>query len=52
MFYPPGIPILAPGDVIEPEAMYYIRTMQRLGLKVVGPADSSLETIQIVRESK
>jgi len=50
MFYPPGIPILAPGDVIEPEAMYYIRSMQRLGLKVVGPADTALKTIQIVRD--
>lgn len=50
MFYPPGIPILSPGDRIEPEALYYIRTMQRLGLKVVGPADTTLATIQIVRE--
>jgi len=51
MFYPPGIPILSPGDVIDADALYYIRTMQGLGLKVVGPADSSLETIQIVREN-
>ena len=50
MFYPPGIPILAPGDVIEPASMYYIRSMQQLGLKVVGPADTTLKTIQIVRE--
>jgi len=50
MFYPPGIPLLAPGDAIESETLYYIRTMQRLGLKVVGPADSSLETIQVVEE--
>ncbi|SHK76045.1 Arginine/lysine/ornithine decarboxylase [Selenomonas ruminantium] len=52
MFYPPGIPILAPGDRIDDEALYYIRTMQRLGLKVVGPADNSLETIQVVREKR
>ncbi|BAL82207.1 putative Orn/Arg/Lys decarboxylase [Selenomonas ruminantium subsp. lactilytica TAM6421] len=51
MFYPPGIPILAPGDRIDSEALYYIRTMQRLGLKVVGPADTSLETMQVVREN-
>ena len=50
MFYPPGIPILAPGDVIESEAMHYIRSMQQLGLKVVGPADTRLKTIQIVRD--
>ena len=52
MFYPPGIPILSPGDRIETEALYYIRTMQRLGLKVVGPADTTLATIQIVREMR
>ncbi len=51
MFYPPGIPILAPGDVIELESMYYIRSMQQLGLKVVGPADTTLKTIQIVRDN-
>ena len=49
MFYPPGIPILAPGDRIEPQALSYIRTMQRLGLKVVGPADNTLAAIQIVK---
>jgi len=51
MFYPPGIPILSPGDEIAPGALCYIRTMQRLGLKVVGPADTSLKTIQIVRDN-
>ena len=34
------------------KALYYIRTMQRLGLKVVGPADTTLATIQIVREMR
>ena len=52
MFYPPGVPILAPGDVIDKAALSYIRAMQQVGLKVVGPADSTLKTIEVVRESK
>ena len=52
MFYPPGVPLLAPGDVIDKAALDYIRTMQQLGLKVVGPADSTLQTIKVVRDDR
>ena len=50
MFYPPGIPILAPGDRIDQPAIDYIRSMQRLGLKVVGPEDTSLQKIKVVKD--
>ena len=50
MFYPPGIPILAPGDIIDAAAVRYIRSMQQLGLKVVGPADAGLQTIKVVKD--
>ena len=52
MFYPPGVPLLAPGDVIDKAALDYISTMQQLGLKVVGPADSTLQTIKVVRDDR
>ncbi|MFV0636426.1 aminotransferase class I/II-fold pyridoxal phosphate-dependent enzyme [Mitsuokella sp. WILCCON 0060] len=48
MFYPPGIPILAPGDIIMRESLHYIKSMQELGLKVVGPRDASLRQLQVV----
>lgn len=48
MFYPPGIPILAPGDIITRESLHYIKFMQELGLKVVGPRDASLRRLQVV----
>ena len=48
MFYPPGIPILAPGDIITAESLHYIKSMQELGLKVVGPRDTSLRRLQVV----
>lgn len=51
MFYPPGIPILAPGDRIDPSSLAYIRAMQQLGLKVVGPQDTNLEILKVVKES-
>ena len=50
MFYPPWIPVLAPGDVIGEETLAYLRAMQRLGARVVGPADPSLQTIQVIAE--
>ncbi|SFH88512.1 Arginine/lysine/ornithine decarboxylase [Selenomonas ruminantium] len=51
MFYPPGIPILAPGDRINQASLDYIRAMQELGLKVVGPQDTNLKTLKVVKES-
>lgn len=50
MFYPPGVPILAPGDVISRPGLDYIAAMQRLGLKVVGPQDAGLNTLKVVSE--
>lgn len=49
MFYPPGIPILCPGDVIDAASLRYIEAMQALGLKVVGPRDASFGRIQVVK---
>lgn len=49
MFYPPGIPILAPGDVIDAASLDYIAKMQKLGLKVVGPEDATLKQIKVVK---
>ena len=50
LFYPPGIPILAPGDIITAEALAYIRAMQRVGGKVVGPEDARLGTLKVLKE--
>lgn len=51
MFYPPGIPILAPGDVIDEASLAYIAKMQKLGLKVVGPEDAGLKMIKVVKKN-
>lgn len=48
-FYPPGIPILCPGEIITREIIEYVRAMQAIGLKVVGPVDAKLNTIRVVK---
>jgi arginine/lysine/ornithine decarboxylase len=48
--YPPGIPVLAPGDVISPDKLEYLLHAARLGTYISGPADPSLATINIVDE--
>ncbi|MDO4178972.1 MAG: aminotransferase class I/II-fold pyridoxal phosphate-dependent enzyme [Phascolarctobacterium sp.] len=48
-FYPPGIPIILPGEIISDAIISYCQKMKRLGLPVSGPADSSLKTIRVVK---
>ncbi len=49
-FYPPGIPVLLPGEVITQEIIAYCKMMKSLGLPVSGPADGSLKTIRVVKK--
>jgi arginine/lysine/ornithine decarboxylase len=46
--YPPGIPVLAPGDVIAAETVEYLRRGAAAGMYLSGPADPSLGTIRVV----
>ena len=52
MFYPPGIPILVPGDRVTADAIRYICAMQVVGRKVVGPEDASLRTLLVLRNEE
>ncbi len=47
-FYPPGIPVILPGELITQEIIDYCIKMKELGLPVSGPADSSLKLIRVV----
>ena len=49
-FYPPGIPVLLPGEIITEEIIAYCKMMKDLGLSVSGPADGSLKTIRVVKK--
>ena len=46
--YPPGIPVLVPGEVITLEALNYLRQVLDYGGEIVGCSDPDLETIKIV----
>ena len=47
-FYPPGIPVICPGEVFTEEICRYIEAMQAAGLKVTGAADASLRTLGVI----
>jgi len=50
MFYPPGIPVLVPGDRVDRKTLAYLRAMRAVGARVVGAADASLRTIRVIAE--
>ena len=51
MSYPPGIPILAPGERITEEIIEYITYSKAKGCFLTGTEDMSVEYIKIVEES-
>lgn len=46
--YPPGIPVLIPGEVVTTEAIIYLQKIQNLGGYISGCADSSLKTLKVI----
>ncbi|MDF2876273.1 MAG: speA [Sporomusa sp.] len=47
-FYPPGIPMLCPGERITQEIIDYCHVLQNAGLHISGPEDYLLKTIKVV----
>jgi arginine/lysine/ornithine decarboxylase len=48
--YPPGVPVLAPGERISQEALDYLTSGVAAGMIVPDAADPTLETVRVVRE--
>jgi len=46
--YPPGVPVLAPGELITEEALAALREVAADGGRIAYAADSCLETFQVV----
>jgi arginine/lysine/ornithine decarboxylase len=46
--YPPGVPVVAPGEVITEEVVDYLRSGMAHGFLVPDAADSSLETLRVM----
>ena len=47
--YPPGIPLLMPGEVITKEAVDYLQQIMNAGGTITGCNDPTLKTIQILK---
>ncbi|AQR77265.1 aminotransferase class I/II-fold pyridoxal phosphate-dependent enzyme [Paenibacillus larvae] len=50
--YPPGIPILLPGEVISQENIDYITEHVDVGLPVKGPEDRSCRNVKVIVETE
>ncbi|ODG97333.1 arginine decarboxylase [Nostoc sp. KVJ20] len=47
--YPPGIPLLMPGEVITKFILDYLQQIQTMGGFISGCADTSLKTLKVVK---
>ena len=50
MCYPPGIPILAPGELITPQILEYIDYAKEKGCSMTGPEDMEIKKINVIAE--
>ena len=50
MCYPPGIPILAPGEQITEKLIHYIRFAQDKGCSMQGPESLDLSRLNVLKE--
>lgn len=48
--YPPGIPILCPGERITPDIVEYVEEMKNAGLYVQGTEDPDVNYIKVLRD--
>ncbi|MGH7660814.1 MAG: hypothetical protein ACRENA_07870, partial [Vulcanimicrobiaceae bacterium] len=48
--YPPGIPVIAPGEEITKEIIDYLHLEKRAGVRMQGPYDDDLKKIRVVKE--
>jgi len=46
--YPPGIPLLAPGEVITKQIMKQIAVLQKANISLVGCHNNTLNTIEVI----
>ncbi len=48
MCYPPGIPILAPGELITKDILDYIKYAKEKGCSLTGPEDEAIERLNVL----
>lgn len=52
MVYPPGIPILLPGEIVASDNLEYIADCIEAGLPVQGTEDPELRTVKVVKKAR
>ena len=50
MAYPPGIPILCPGEIITKDIVEYVEELKNANLYVQGTEDPEVKNIKVVSE--
>jgi len=48
--YPPGVPVIAPGEIVDGTVIDYLLKCKSQGLEVQGQADDSLSKIKVIKE--
>jgi arginine decarboxylase len=48
--YPPGVPVLAPGEIVSQEAVDYLTTGVAAGMLIPDAADSTMKSLRVVVE--
>ena len=46
--YPPGVPIVAAGEIINHDVIDYLRVMQSCGAVLKGASDPDFRTIKVI----
>ncbi|MGV9410029.1 aminotransferase class I/II-fold pyridoxal phosphate-dependent enzyme [Nocardia sp. NPDC003693] len=46
--YPPGIPVIVPGELIDTAVVDYLRSGKAAGMNIPDPADPDLNTLRVV----
>ncbi|WP_406443440.1 amino acid decarboxylase [Streptomyces sp. NBC_00631] len=47
--YPPGVPVIAPGEVITDEILHYLRSGADHGVLIPDASDPSVRELRVVR---
>ena len=50
MVYPPGIPFVVPGEVIDPTVLAQIAEAKEKRLNLTGPADDMVSNLRVLKE--
>lgn len=48
--YPPGVPLLAPGEEITPSVIRHVRELAAAGYELHGTGDCTQDTVRIIKE--